>query len=338
MNNRIQMMSNRVDKHGDMMTDGALEGAAQQINGELKLPWILNHRRDLPPLGRIVNAAVENKGNHLVLTAETAQFDKREDVPWDSSLIVESFDTKAPFVAREKESCDYIQVSLDRNNFTSLETFENINRQIFLLDKKADLAIHARKADIPDPELILFLGKLTILYKFLKPFTDKILEKAGEDFYVEAKKQLKNFSNYVVKVFKMTRQNTLPRHRTMITVFEIQGPPLIELLAKTDDAGLLSKALDEKRLSPVKEEIEKFMQHFDVAVIQFTLTDKGRWKFNYLLTKNGEAVGKKSSFKERDKQFQRVSLNHPQGATYKPSVQAKVKRTILPPKKDDNAA
>jgi hypothetical protein len=310
MAKRIIMSSDHIDSQGFKMTKQALEGGAEQINGDKKLPYTVNHKRELPPIGRMVDVLVEEKEGHIYLTAEPQLYQHRKELDWDETLLIEYFDEPALFINSHENELNQTQISLDPANFTSYEAFERFNRSIHELNPEIELEIHGRKSEIPVPEIIIALGKLTVLYRLLKPFAEKMGEKFAEDVYDELKKQLKTFRDYITRVTKMTRENTVPKNKTLNTVFELTGKPQVELIAKTNDPKLLSKGLDEKRLEPVRQEIERFIEHFDVVKIQFVLTDKGRWKFTYLLTSKGESVGKKECFKERDKQYQRVVLGN----------------------------
>jgi hypothetical protein len=311
MADRIVMSSNSVDSHGEVMTKEALEGAVQQINGARKLHWNMNHRRELPPLGRIVDARIETKDKLVLLTAVPEKFQHRKLIEWEgTNLILESFEEETPFISRYDEELDGLSISLDPSNFSSDETFERFNNSLYRIDKSVNIEMHGRKSDIPAPEIIFGISKLIVLYKFLEPFTKKILEKLGEDVYVESKKQLKAFANYVARVSKATRENTIPKNKKLTIIFEIHSQPFIELIVKTDDAAILSKALSEKKLAFIQTELTKFCNHFSVDKIQFKLSDKGNWKFNYLLTTKGDVIGDQAAFKERDKQYQRYELQN----------------------------
>jgi hypothetical protein len=293
------------------MTKEALDGAATQINGIRKLPWTMNHRRELPPLGRMEDGRIEQKGNLVLLTAQPINFQHRQTIPWeDSTLIMESFDKEAPFLSRHDDTISGISISLDRSNFTSEEAFERFNNSLYQLDKSVKLEMHGRKSQIPAPEIIIGISKLIVLYKVLEPFTKKILEKLGDDVYEELKKQLKIFSKYVVHVCKATRESSIPKNKRLTVIFEIHSDPFIELIVKSDDSSMLSKGLSEKKLGTLQSELTKFCSHFAVDKIQFKLNDKGNWKFNFLITKKGEVIGNKEAFKERDKQYERYELQN----------------------------
>ena len=90
---RIVMSSNRLDSHGEVMMKEALEGAAVQINGEKKIPYVMNHKRELPPLGILVDGRTEQQDDLIRLTAAPMLFPKREIINIEGEeLIKESFE------------------------------------------------------------------------------------------------------------------------------------------------------------------------------------------------------------------------------------------------------
>ncbi len=309
MKNKIIMSSSRKDKHGDIMSKQLLEKAVEDINSKHKLRWTIDHKRELPPLGRIDNAELLDKDDHYFLAAEPVKYSNREEISWDNTLIKESFDEPIYFTEIVNTPADEFEISLDKNNFSSFEIYEKLNKDILALsEEKVELAMHGRKAEIPIPEIVLTISKYGVLYLLLKPFVEKIAEKLAEDTYDETKKRLKQFSNYVAKVVKLTREKALPKKRKLVTIFELHGTPHIELFARTDDPSLISKGLTEKNLCLVRDEVERLSQFVEIGKIQFVLSENGKWKFNYLLTVKGEAIGKKSIFKTRDQLYKKITL------------------------------
>lgn len=308
MNHRIVISSTHIDSHRDMMTKEALEKAVIDINSNRKMRWTLDHKRELPPLGLIDNAELIQKGEHYILTAQPFKYAIRREVEWDNTLQLEAFDEEFIFTEIDNTPAESFQISLDHSNFSSFEEFEKLNRDIYELSNDVELSMHGRKSEIPVPEILLTISKYGALYLLLKPFVEKISEKLAEDFYDETKKQLKAFKSYLIKVVKLTRQKAIPKGKKLVTIIEIPGMPHIELFARTDDAELISKGLTEKNLVAVGQEINRLSQFIEIGKIQFVLSDKGRWKFNYLLTMKGETIGKKSSFRTRDQLYKKITL------------------------------
>ena len=68
-------------------------------------------------------------------------------------------------------------------------------------------------------------------------------------------------------------------------------------------------ALNSHQLSKVGKKITDLSKHINIAKVQFVLSNKGKWKFNYLLTDNGEVIGTKTVFKKRDKIIEMIIRN-----------------------------
>ncbi|MEP7163042.1 MAG: hypothetical protein ABI741_00030 [Ferruginibacter sp.] len=303
---RIVMSSNQIDSHGDRMTKEALEGAVKTINASRKLPYNMNHRRELPPLGIMADGQIEERKELVLLTAAPMLFSKHEMIEIEGVLLVkESFDEELLIVSRYEEGADELSISLDPTNFTSVEEFERLNSKIYAMDKSASLEMHGRKSQIPAPELIISVAAATELAKFI---IKKISEDVVDDFYEAAKKKIKEFGSYAASVAKLTREKAVPKNKRLSTIFEIHTQPFIELVVKSDDPSLISKGLNPNKLIIVRKEIQKFSNHFDIDKIQFILSDTGNWKFNFLITNKGEVIGQKSTFEERDKQYKRFEI------------------------------
>jgi hypothetical protein len=309
MGDKIIVASNHRDSHGFVMTEQALSGMVEQINGELKIPMLMNHRRELPPLGRHGNAQLLKDGSTVYVTAEIEEYADREEVVLDDkNLVKESFRKPAPLISRFDQNIEGLTISLDPANFLSFEHFEEINGQIFRQDKTVKLDMHGRKSAIPPPEIIIQIGSTIIIWKILEIASKKIIEKITEDLYGEGKKQLKTFKDYVSRTLRLFRKNSIPKDRPVNIIFEIHTRPFIELIAKTDNFDQVEKGLRGKSLFRVRNSVSTFQGHFAIDRIQFKLNKKGDWEFNYLITKSGEAIGIKETFKERDKQYQRYKL------------------------------
>ena len=70
---------------------------------------------------------------------------------------------------------------------------------------------------------------------------------------------------------------------------------------------MLLKAISQ--ISNVLNEIDNLKKNVDIAKVQFILSNKGKWKFNYLLTADGKSIGKKSTIKKREKRNEIILKN-----------------------------
>ena len=97
------------------------------------------------------------------------------------------------------------------------------------------------------------------------------------------------------------------KDRQINYVIKFPHSPEIELFARIRDPKKLIKALKDKRIAELRSDIDEIRNHTEFEKIQYILTDKGKWKFNYLLTVNGEAIGRKTSFKKRDRMLEYIA-------------------------------
>jgi hypothetical protein len=87
-------------------------------------------------------------------------------------------------------------------------------------------------------------------------------------------------------------------------VFVWPGDPQVELIVKSSDPDVAIRALTARKLEKAAKELEELSMKVQIQEVQFKLTDKGKWKFTYLLTKDGKVLGRKTLFNKGDKRFE----------------------------------
>lgn len=117
-------------------------------------------------------------------------------------------------------------------------------------------------------------------------------------------KEGEKVTSLITKTIKEAFFRCIPKARPIAVIFEIPGKPHIELIARTRDEKLVLKSLSKKRMNEMKKELDDLSENVTVAKIQFLLNDKGKWKFNYLITDKGAAIGTKIAFNKRDRKFE----------------------------------
>ncbi|MBT0813021.1 hypothetical protein KIH41_17165 [Litoribacter ruber] len=90
-------------------------------------------------------------------------------------------------------------------------------------------------------------------------------------------------------------------------MFDLPGKPHIELIARTRDEKIVLKGLRQKKLAKIRNEIEELNHHVKIAKAQFLLTDKGNWKFNFLITETGQTIGTKQIIRKRERRLDMIS-------------------------------
>lgn len=315
MTEKITISSTSVDAHGDSFSIDLLVKGKDTINGNLKLRMLVNHRRDLPPIGYLDNAEVVNLEKVALLKAEPFYYSQKKQFGPENTLIQLSFDRPITFSTRQFDQSQTNSISLDKNNFDSWEKTDQIVQE--LKDEgKDDIEINfdTRKGLIPDPRVVIkFAAYYAILSPLIKPFLkkmgEKIAEDIAEDVYEQAKSNLKKICKLFRNSLKIVRKDIKPRDKPLMTIFEIPGEPYIELYAKTDEIDQIINALTPAKLSKVHQKVATLNQTVTIAEIHFRLTKKGNWKFTYLITNEGSIVGTKEIIGKRDYIQNRIALN-----------------------------
>ncbi|WP_333624547.1 hypothetical protein [Sphingobacterium siyangense] len=317
MAEKVIIRSLTVDKHGDFVPLKMMEAYVLVVNGENKMRYLANHRRDLPPLGYWDNAEIKVIGYVHNTLAEPIRFKNRSFPDWEKDLIMEDAGGPISFLAH-KEKINDVHISVDKNNFKkdNLEIFENHFSKTY--NETVELDLHLRKGILPDPEVIITLAKYwLIFYPFVQPLLtkmgEKIAEDIGDDMYQSAKSNLKKMVTNFKSTVKLAREKMIPHNRVLLTIFEIPGDPYIELHIKSDDPKKIEIGLSTKKLAKVHKRISEFSEKLEVEEIYFNLNEKDKWSFSYLITKDGKVLGTKSVFKKRDKLVNRIELSNSRG-------------------------
>lgn len=298
------MSSTHVDLHGDKMTKETLEMAAKTINGNRKPRLGLEHDMTFPPMGRINNAKViQGEDKEFYLVALQEHFDKRGQITLpDGTILIKEFfsDGGSPFAEVDFESSGEIEISIDKNNFTSFNEannfYDELQSEINLPFKKMGLL---RKSHITDPEIVITLVELYGLYflgaKLFPKIADKFADKIGDDV-------AKLYDLIKASAKKMVKYAN-PKNRPVTYILEFPGDTHIELIIKTENADKVATAFTSEKIKPLREKAESMKHLFSAEKIQFVYNDKQEWEMNYLLSANGETIGTPKAFARRDKAF-----------------------------------
>jgi len=301
MDDRIIMASDHEDSHGDIITESALQGMANTVNGERCVRWTVEHKRNIPPLGKIVDAEVVKEYGHNYLTVEQMKYDVYEELSWNRNLIKASCKTdNRPFVEVNFTPPKKLALEVDPSTFKSFDSFDVYSSSIKEFYPDTEIREYGRKSIINDPEIVIQLAEYYFLYKILKPFVEKTVEKSADRISDKLATDAEKFYELIRKASKEMVSKLKPTKKSISYVIKVPGKPEIELFARVKDAEDLIKALKPRKIEKVKDEMTEFSEKIKVEKAQFIL-EKGKWKFNYLLTDKGDAIGTKKSFKKRDR-------------------------------------
>jgi len=319
-----------IDRHNTRMTKEALESAAAQINSGRKPVLTMEHDVTLPPIGKILHAWIEptEDGEYQLLTQQEI-FEKEERVILPNGLqgLQRQSDTdNHPFVDKIANITERVNISADPANFTSFQAYE-----VFLNELQTDSPLPfesgeiARKAHIPDPEIIITISQSIIQYlvtkKIIETLSDKVLDKLSDkisdditDFYTLVKSTAFKYAKYA-----------LPKNRPITYIFNIYDEPHVELVIRTTEPSEVAPSIMVDNLEKPLKQAQEFRHTLGAERVQFLLDDKGEWKFNYLLTDKGRVIGTKKSFSRKARQFDLAPPSNLLNGTKKPRVPKKSK-------------
>jgi hypothetical protein len=304
---KIVLSSTHIDRHGDRMSKESLDTGAITINSGRKPRLGLEHDMTFPPLGRISNAKViQGEDEEYYLVAFQEYFDKRAQTQlFDGTELVKEFFAEggSPFAEVTLESCDNVEILIDKNNFESYEAaekfYEELQSESTIEFKKLGLL---RKSFLNDPELIVKLAEIYVLYFFGAKLFPKIADKFADKIATD----LTGIYDLIKKAAKKIAQNSVPKNRPVSYIFEFSGDVHIELIIKTSTPDVVATAFTSQKIIPLREKAENLKMLFNAEKIQFIYNEKQEWELNYLLTVEGETIGTPSAFERRDKAFEEL--------------------------------
>lgn len=319
MSNKVTVSSTQKDLHGDTLSLEHLKKGVETINGDKKMRMLINHRRDLPPIGYWTNGELDELSDVYLLKAEPILYKRREILTGTTVLIKESFETPVTFIERPYEEGQPVTLTFDKNNFESWDSVKRVIQKLTIESGEPIQVKHDSRKDLtPDPRLIITLTTYySILYPLIKPFIKKIGEKIAEDIaddvYKKTKEKSKHFFKNIKHYITTIRKSALPKDKKLTTIFEIPGEPYIELHAKTDDADLIVNALNGSKISKLHQQLSDLSKLIDIKEVHFKLNEKGQWKFTYLIGFDGSIIGTKDIISKRDYLQNRINLKSIKG-------------------------
>ncbi|MDV3674249.1 hypothetical protein CMU30_06885 [Elizabethkingia anophelis] len=309
MSEKFIIRSATIDHHGDYTSLNVLENTLIQLNGEEKIRYLVNHRRDIPPVGYFDNGEIKevNSVHHLFM--EPIAFQNRTSISWDSTLLSEDGGKYISFI--KKEYNDLFQISVDKNNFSNTDVLNEIGRKLNDINEgEIVLELGMRKSLLPDPQIVFTLASF---YSLLKPLLSKMGEKFAEeiadDLYKTSKSNFKKIINKVLESARILRKDMIPKNKILHTIFEIPGMPYIELHVKSDEVNRIEKGLRPSNLLKVHKKVASLQRQLNIGEIHFVLNAKDNWDLSYLITEEGKIIGTKTAFNKRDKLFERIQLS-----------------------------
>jgi hypothetical protein len=299
----VVVATTNVDLQHDRLTKNCLEDMAKQANGGRAIQQWIEHDRTLPPMGKTLRAWVEPMGDvEYKLVMESVVFEEEKEIRLPDGtmgILQESDSDHRPFVRSLKEVEGDVDIAYDPANFESDSELKAFQQEI---RTGADFSERytGRKSLIPDPEVIISLGKAVMGYFIVRRVLDK-----GADKLVEA------VSNDVLLIYSKLKvviesaaKYCVPKNRPITYVIAVPGDSSVALVAQTRDARMLMSALEPDKLSKALEQAEQWRTALQAEHIQFSLSTDGDWEFSFLLTVTGQVIGTRKTYSRRARRLE----------------------------------
>ncbi len=327
MKNLSILATTNLDRHNERFPKEVLEKIVDDINtSDTSIINTIEHDTTIPPCGKVIKAEIQLRDDGEYQVVATNEY--FEEIEWlelnDGTTIFKqgSKEDRRPFKNRYSELKDEYSIGVDWNNFEPKSDYKN-----YLEEVKNDSNVEfsnghfGRKSYIPDPEIIIGIVKILGTYLIAKKGLEKIGDKVGDIAAEETEKFYRFVKSAVLNGVKYLK----PANRANTYVFVIYPEPLIEFVAKTKDAEKVISALKIEKLDSALDNVAELINRFGATRVQYILDEAGEWKFNYLLTNEGEVIGTKQSLSRR---ANRIKLFNRDGKT-KQLVEKSVEKLIL---------
>lgn len=266
----------------------------------------LHHDPYYPPLGQYKNARIiQDDQNIFYLIADIVMFDKVKSVAIDEDLILSYSDESKGFLECYKKTRELTRMHIDLLSFNNENEVNAFAREISEIDEDIQIAEKIRKSLLNDPEVIIELGKLFVLYSVLKPIGEKIADKLSDNIASDVLTYYNKLKSIALKCFQYLRHHNRP----ILFIIEIPTDTIIlELYCRVtkDNIERFIDAIEFEKIREVYEKSLKLEKTISGKKFQYLLNGNGDWKLNYLLTEKGEVIGKKKLVEERDRVYKQL--------------------------------
>jgi len=296
--------STHIDRHNTKISLEALESAADQINNGTEVPIIgLDHDITIPPLGKCIEAYTEllPDGEHqAVIVQDYFDGSGQIEMPDGSILIKEySLSDNRPLATRGTESVEKTHLAYDFVNFDSKESLAEFLSEV-RSEGEFEEEVEARKALIPDPQLILVLKAAFVGY-----LSSKLLPKVGDKTAEEVSKDIADLYKFFKVAVSSYAKYAIPKYRPITYVFEMPWEVVpLEFVIRTSDPDTAVQAILIDKIVPCMDKAIQLTNTLGAVKVQFIYEEDNEWHFNYLFTSDGTVIGTPKSYDKRAKKFE----------------------------------
>jgi hypothetical protein len=280
-----------------VITVEALESAAKQITvSERKVVFLAEHDHTCPPLGiTVAGRVVEIEDGYHGLEVISALYGDPVcvDLPnGETGFLQELPEYPHPLTSSDFGDSQLPEIQIDPNNFGGFENASLFLEEIRKIapELEYETGIIERRSLVPDPEVVFRLGlSLSAIW-----FVARV-SKAGAE---AIEPRLKRFFDVILETVLKTGKTAIPLLHPTTYIVKVNGDPNVDFVAQSRDPNVVICAFAGD-FSEIAKQVVALRNRFGAEMIQFLLDNKGQWKFNYLLTRDGKVIGSKMSYDRR---------------------------------------
>ncbi len=296
-----------IDAHGHVTPRHTLEKMASAVNApEGAQVNLINHDWSIPPIGKVIRAAVrplDDGSEDFALHLTFERFEGRNTIqlPSGTSLVVQGSENDVrPFSFTQRDyQQNLVSLVLEARNFPTVQELKSFKQEIDTSPISCQLVIQHEKDLLVTPSLLFLLGYGFLGWYGLKvssKVVDKIADKHAEKI-IENTNQLIQLSKQAVISFKKHRGEAAS---TPMFRHQIQGDPIVELVYRGEDEHWAKLGFSQEALEAAFDQARELKEHANAAYVQFVFDDKCLWKLNWAATDKGEIVASEYALSMRD--------------------------------------
>lgn len=297
----------KLDLHGTVLPKEALEGFVQQINNAPDAVALnVEHDVTVPPLGKILSAELVPLTDGewgIEFTEEIFGQSGTLSLGGQTFVVTRSSEDDRPFNAKFSQS-DQLSLSLDPMNLGGWNEYKAEVRRIFGSDDHIAITVHARKAAIPDPEVIIHLGNLVAAGWFAK----SIGKAVAKDLAEKISKDIASLYDDLKVFISGFRERCMPRGASIPYLFVLRDRFVVEFVMFDPSAEQVSNYLREDSVVECLKRSNELDEQFKLVTIQFTLTNDA-WQVSWFTCSDGSVVGSKEAFDRQHAKLKELGKN-----------------------------
>lgn len=300
-----------------VLTVESLEIVAKQITeGERKVVVLAEHDHTCPPLGMMVaGRVVEFEDGHRGIEVISALYGHPicVDLPnGDSGFLQVLPEYPHPLTSSDFGDSQLPEIQIDPSNFGGFEDASVFLDEIQKIapELEYETGVMERRSQIPDPEVVFRLG-LSLSAAWFAARMSKAAADAIEP-------RLKRFFDVVIETVSKTVKTAIPLLRPITYIVKVNGDTNVDFVVRSRDPNIVIRAFAGD-FSEVSKQVAALRVRFGAEMIQFLLDEKGQWKFNYLLTRDGKVIGSKMSYDRQALLLQEMEAKVKEKLKYSPN-------------------